>query len=681
MPHAVQVVKLMEYLSSCVWPSLLNQWRAGDHNLLADAHDLFAYNECRGIGAIAERALLGNSTRARAVLRQLEPLHGVLDGCTDTTVVVSALRALCSSTRPSGEIVWVTLNDVLAVNQALTAARPLCSGVAFSALPFAERVNRAKELCERNRSCHQFSSFSGVGRFGGDVAGAGGGSAKVAGKYDRVLLEKAKSGEWYNVTKAQLQTAHAAGETNKAILICLRGADAPSLSAPGALPKRLAPHKILTDLLLGSPVGSKDGHLETWSVDKDLDAIMASLRRSMPAFWGNRVFKHLQLDMNKAVPLPELANIMANTSTWTDRVPDFYTEGLLKARVADGDLGVEVHHAYNHAPDADPWANAQVVASLSTLVAGLLSDIGVRPDPTVFDFSRAKPDDISSPLDVFGFMAHVHQRLGALPTTAGKLSSFIRGLLGDLGTNRHGARASSDPKRALGTRFVELSSVRLKDFIRYRDEQLRGREIQAQLRAAGLVALDHGGAAGGSAPAAADQAASNKRAAADFEAQVLKEVQKRLKGAAATASGGGRGGGGLPPPASDDGPPSVAVLLDDGKRVLITGGRRGPDGCTYLVAGPAGVATALTKLNSDVGPVRWICARTKLDDAGTLALCAKSKWPGDGNVLDEEPAGLSDLKLASFRINEDGSQYTSRFGKGAGAGAGAGGRADEEDGL
>ena len=101
---------------------------------------------------------------------------------------------------------------------------------------------------------------------------------------------------------------------------------------------------------------------------------------------------------------------------------------------------------------------------------------------------RAKPDDISSPLDVFGFMAHVHQRLGALPTTAGKLSSFIRGLLGDLGTNRHSARASSDPKRALGTRFVELSSVRLKDFIRYRDEQLRGREIQAQLRAAALAA-------------------------------------------------------------------------------------------------------------------------------------------------------------------------------------------------
>ena len=97
MPGPVRVVKLMEYLSSCVWPALLNQWRAGDHNLLSDAHDLFAYNECRGIGAIAERALLGNSTRARAVLRQLQPLHGVLDGCSDTTVVVSALRALCSS--------------------------------------------------------------------------------------------------------------------------------------------------------------------------------------------------------------------------------------------------------------------------------------------------------------------------------------------------------------------------------------------------------------------------------------------------------------------------------------------------------------------------------------------------------------------------------------------------------
>ena len=671
MPNAVQVVKLLEYLSSCVWPSLLNQWRAGDHNLLADAHDLFAYNECRGIGAVAERALLGNPTRARAVLRQLHPLHGVLDGCSDTTVVVSALRALCSSTRPSGEITWVTLNDVLAVNQALAAARPLCSGATFGALSFAERVSRAKELCESNRSCHQFNSYSGAGHFGGDSSGSVGGSAKVAGKYDRVLLEKAKNGEWYNVTKGQLQAAYAAGETDRAILICLRGADAPTLAAPGARPKRLPPHKVLTDLLLGNPVGNKDGHLETWSVDKDLDAVMSALRRAMPAFWGNRVFKHLQLDMNKAVPLKELAQIMANTSNWADCVPDFYREGLLKARVADGDLGVEVHHSYNHAPDADPWANAQLVASLSTLVAGLLSDIGVRPDATVFDFTRAKPDDISSPLDVFGFMAHVHSRLGALPTTASKLSSFIRGLLGDLGANRHGARASSDPKRALGTRFVELSSVRLKDFIRYRDDQLRGREIQAQLRAAGLV-TDHGGAAGGSVSAAAEIAASNKRAAADFDAEVLKEVKKRLKSAAATTQGGARGSGGATTPASDDGPPSVAVLLDDGKRVHITGGRRGPDGCTYLVAGPAGVAHALTSLHSDVGPVRWICARTKLDDDCTRTLCAKSKWPGDGNVLDEEPAGLTDLKLASFRINEDGSQYASRFGRGAGAGAGAG---------
>ena len=92
------------------------------------------------------------------------------------------------------------------------------------------------------------------------------------------------------------------------------------------------------------------------------------------------------------------------------------------------------------------------------------------------------------------------------------------------------------------------------------------------------------------------------------------------------------------------------------------------------IAGPAGVARALTTLKSDVGPVWWVCSRTKMDDADTRALCAKSKWPGDGNILDDEPAGLSSLKLASFRINEDGSQYVARSGKGAGAGAGAGGR-------
>ena len=144
-----------------------------------------------------------------------------------------------------------------------------------------------------------------------------------------------------------------------------------------------------------------------------------------------------------------------------------------------------------------------------------------------------------------------------------------------------------------------------------------------------------------------------------------------MKSAAATPAGGGRGGGAPPPMSNDDVPPSVAVLLDDGKRVHITGGRRGPDGCTYLISGPAGVAQALTTLKSDVGPVWWVCSRTKMDDADTRALCAKSKWPGDGNILDDEPAGLSSLKLASFRINEDDSQYVARSGKGAGAVAGA----------
>ena len=151
MPVSVQVAKFWEYLAGCTWPSQLDLWRGGADNSLSDAYDLFTYVECRGAGAAAERILLGNGLRMRAVLKQLHPLNGVLEGSPDISFVVAALRGLCSSVHTgAASATYVTLNDLLAVNQALNKALPHCDGPNFAAKPLGERVAKAKELCERH---------------------------------------------------------------------------------------------------------------------------------------------------------------------------------------------------------------------------------------------------------------------------------------------------------------------------------------------------------------------------------------------------------------------------------------------------------------------------------------------------------------------------------------------------
>ena len=682
MPVSVQVAKFWEYLAGCTWPSQLDLWRGGADNSLSDAYDLFTYVECRGAGAAAERILLGNGLRMRAVLKQLHPLNGVLEGSPDISFVVAALRGLCSSVHTgAASATYVTLNDLLAVNQALNKALPHCDGPNFAAKPLGERVAKAKELCERDRSLSHYSFHGGLlptsGSLGDASSVSGTGSSKVAGKYDRMRLESAKNSEDYNVAKAQILAAFNSGDIEKATLICLRGADSPVAASPASPPARLPPHKVFSDLLLGN----KGVQLEVWSVDKELDAAMAVMRRGLPSHWGRRAAKHLQLNMDKAAPLQDLAALMANPAGWADKPPDFYNCALVKARVADGDLADDVHASFGYVPGTDPWANAQIAANLAVLVSGLLSDIGVSPDSRVVDFTKVQPGDLYSTMDMFGFLAYIHARLGGLSTTSSKLSELACGLFKDFGVNRGNACASSDATRALGARFVEQASVRVQEFLRYKDEQLRGREIHSQLRAAGWIMPDKTPTMVGTAHDVASpaSAAAGSKRNADFAAEVQKEVRKQLKALATPAAqvgstNGGRGGGGTAT-SGDDEPPAKMVLLDDGKRAHVTGGRRGPAGCWYLLAGPGGINQRLKAINKSVGPVWFVASRSGLADDDIAAICAKSKWPGDNRVPDDEPDGIGDIKLSDFRINEDGTQFTSRQGKGAGAGGGGkGGR-------
>ena len=678
MPEAVRVAKFWEHIAGCQWPKQLDLWRGGAHGLQSDVYDLFVYTESRGAGATAERILLGKALRTRAVLSQMHPLSGVLGGCADFPYLVSALRALCSSVNRAGTP--VALNDLLAVNQALNSALPHCSGAEFIAKPFEERVAKAKELCERSHAHNQYAAHGMLPALGvfGDQSGASASSAaKAAGKFDRSRLEAAKNSEDYNVGKRQILTAFNTGDPDKATLIALRGADSPIASAPGMPPVRLHPHKVFSNLVLGK--------LETWAVDKDLDAPMAELRRGMDQFWGRRAAKHLQLDLEKAGPLYELSASMANPAGWANDPPDFY-KALVAARVADGDVEADVHASFGFTPGSDPWANPQIVTNLGVMVVGLMSDIGVCPHARVHDFKAVKPGDLYSTQDMFAYLAWTHSRLGGLSTTAAKLSEFARGLLKDFGFDRGTALSSSDATRALGDRFIALSSTRVQDFVRFTNEQLEGRKIQAQLRAAGIPMGLHIGMPGLSDVGTTATKAKRERTDPDFVSEVQKEVRKQLKSAGALSTtvnpkagaNGGKGNSGAEQ--LEDFPPVKIVLLDGGKRVHVTGGRRGPDGCFYLVDGPNGMAHRLKHAKSSIGPVFLLATRSGVEKDDIQAICAKSPWPGDDKIPDEIPAELgSDIvKISDFRINEDGSQYLSRISKGAGAGGrsgrGAGGR-------
>ena len=669
MPESARTIKLLEYLSCSGWPVQLDHWRTSSAALQADLHGMFMYTDCRGAGSAAERELLSSPFRARGVLQQLQPLWGVITLAPSFPLLQAALRALLSSASSPGRDVFITLDAAIAVNKMLAGALTHCTGASFAAKSFDDRVSIAKELVEKSFQLDRISAFGGLaagGSSAGDVvSGGGSGTSKVAGKFDRVRLEQLKNDNDYNSTKRQLLKAHAGGEVDKAILIGLRGADSLVARPPGAPVVRLPPQKVLHDLLLGS----NDKELEVYSVDKELEAAIPGLRRALPAFWGRRAAKALSIDHGKSIPLEALALFMASTGTWGTKPPDFYNEVLVPMRIADGDTADSVHASFNYVPGSDVYANATVVNAIADLVGNLLLDVGVHGEATVNDFADAGASDIVSTHDVFGMVAYVHARLGALPTTAGKISDLLRGLLGDWGTARSVVRSSSDPHRPLNVRFVELSSTRLFDFFKHKLEQTAGRDAAASMRAAGFhveVSPQAPPAAHPAAPSASPTPAhavgvvTLKRDSPEFLSEVQKEVRKQLKQHS--------GKGFVPDP--EQGEPMTLVVTSNGARAHVTGDFRGAKGCLYLLSGPNGVIAALKRLAPSVGPIWWVALKSGMRGDSLLEACAASPYPADASPPLEEPVALAHLKLKGFRINEDGSEFVQHRAPGAGAGSG-----------
>ena len=662
MPDAAKNIKLMEYIQSASWPKHLDHWCHSMPLLLASAHGLFVYSESRGEGRDAERELLGAPPRARAAIGMLHPLKGVLAGCPDYALYQASLRALVVSHLPRGAQTHCTLDNVISVNAALSTSMPHCSGAEFDARSFAERVRIAKELVEKQSMLRHLTALGGASASTaafGDAGGSGSTSSKVAG-YDRLRLEKLKDNRDYNEQKSQILSAVAAGELDKAMLVALRGAEI----SVGGKATLMPPCKAFHDLVLGGP-GLKE--IEVYSVDKDLEVAITAMRRNLPAFFGRRTAKALYVDKDKAVPLEDLANSMRDTSKWLTTPVDFYNLAFVPIRVANGDAEEDLHATFGYTPGTNPYENPSIVAAISYLAASILRDMGVHSTETVDDYSTVTAAKISSTQDVFGLLSHDQLALGAMPRTSQQLGNLFTGLLRDFGQARHSVRASVDPMRPINQNFVEASSVRLAEYFRDRLHRESGRNTVRDLRLAGYTVVSAHAAHYAASPRDADErketGGGKREAALTAEVEQLKKQLKQQRTDKTQTK-------------LEDKPPASMSLLDDGKRAHVIGGDRGGRGCFYLLHGAAGVDEVLKRRGvTEVGPAWFVAKRSGLEDAAVAAACKLSKHPADANPPSAMPESLKDVKLVSFRINEDGSRYEfAAPSAGRAAGAGRGGR-------
>ena len=216
-------------------------------------------------------------------------------------------------------------------------------------------------LHAESSSCGPLSGSTGAGSSGDHalVTTAGGGDSKggMTAGYDKLRLLDLKDSQEYVATKRQAMAAVAAGQMDKATLVCSRGADGVP-AGPGAPAPKLAPLKVAHDLLFGSK--------DIYNVDKDLDAGVTELRRGLPLFWGRRVAKALNVKLVADQPLDGLAKAMADTSTWRSSPPDFYALALIPIRVAAGAMECELYESHHHQVGKSPYANIAVVNAIST---------------------------------------------------------------------------------------------------------------------------------------------------------------------------------------------------------------------------------------------------------------------------------------------------------------------------
>ena len=273
LPASVLMHKQVQQLACAEWPEQLSHWCKTAESKFMDAHALFICSDHRGVGAVAEKELL---------LLGEAPAVGRAAAAQPMCSCGRSRRSWGSPRRPSspldaakgGASSFVTLDHLLLVDKLLQNAKPkaLCSGPAYSAKSFGERVDVAVSVLIGRRG--MLAADSQLGGYSGSAGGDSSGSAtasvtgsKTTGGYDAARLQHVKFSSDFVNARAQFLMLWDSGRVDEAILVLLRGSS--SVDASGAT-VRSPPLKVFHDLLFGTK--------DVYVIDQDMERQIKSAR-------------------------------------------------------------------------------------------------------------------------------------------------------------------------------------------------------------------------------------------------------------------------------------------------------------------------------------------------------------------------------------------------------------------
>ena len=604
-------------------------------------------------------------------MQQLSTLSEVVASPDAPSVLLAALRRLVDAGKGIASS-FVTLDHLLLVNALLQNAKALCSGPAFAAKSFDERVDVAVQVLVGRRGMLAAGSQLGgsVGMTSGDSSGTSSSAgSKMTGGYDSVRLQHVKFSIEYVESKAQFLQLWDSGHIDAAILVLLRGAS--SVDASGAS-SRSAPLKIFHDLLFGTK--------DVYVIDQDMERQIKSAREHLPALFGRRVAKSLGETLERDVPLTGLVASLAKMETWSVNPPNFYELAFVPVRKQMGDLEAALHIDKGFVRGQPMFENRLITDCCTDMIVSLMSDLGlVSTACTAADYATA---NISSVDDAFGMTRVFLQQFGSLTTAQGRAGTVLGKLFGEFGARQAATRQSVDPQRLLEKTFVVLPSLALANFQREREMQKDGRKVAANLAASGYfisavqpmppLPVPPPGLPPPLIPSASDQAAAERKRKAEFDRELNAGIQaglkKALKGNKAVDNPKLK-----PATPSDELPPSTMSMQNDGNVLLIEGGKRNALGCRYLMNGNEGLTSAVEAALPGCCPVYFAAIRGGfLPDEMALLPCHAEHGSDSAEHPDDTAVhAAKSVKLADFRINEDGTKFASYKPQGGG-GAGGG---------